>query len=474
MAAAGDEGGRSEFAAEFAEFAAGLEPAALPEDVLAAVETNLFDTLSCAVAGISATGIADLIAIAADWGGRPEAQVWCSDQRLPAPWAAWVNGAMSHARDFDDTHDAAVLHAGVSVVPAALAAAEVAPGARGEDVLAGVAAGLELISRLGVATKAGIIETGFMYTSLFGHFAATAAAARIWRLSAAEMQNALGIAYSQAAGTHQVTRDAALTKRMQPGFAAKTAQISVAMARRRIRGAQAVFEGTDGLFRSYFHDRYDPARLREALGRRFDLADLSYKPWPCCRFNHTAIEAALAIRARLPQGAQVQAVRAAVNRQAYEAVATPPEMRRRPRSIVQAQFSIPYTVAVALERGAVGITDFTDAALADAGVLALASKVEVAVDPVIERDWGRNISPTALVVETDRGSFAHRVDYPCGNGAHPMTAADFEAKLRGCMAASGLVWPVDLPQRLRDAVGGLRRGGTGHDLVACLRPGGAG
>src|SRR5699024_9077159 len=113
-----------------------------------------------------------------------------------------------------------------------------------------------------------------------------AATARVWRLSADQMVNALGIAYSQAAGTHQVTRDAALTKRIQPGFAAKTAQISVAMARAGIQGARNSFEGTDGLFRSYLHDRYDPARLREGLGWSYDLLDISYKPYPCCRFNH--------------------------------------------------------------------------------------------------------------------------------------------------------------------------------------------
>lgn len=470
MAQAIDTGDRPEFAAEFAAFSSALMPDALPDGVVAAVEANLFDTLSCAVAGISAAGIADLIAIACDWGGKPEAAIWCSPQRVPAPFAAWVNGAMSHARDFDDTHDAAVLHAGVSVVPAALAAAEACPGATGEDVLAGVAAGLELISRLGVATQVGIIETGFMYTSLFGHFAATAAAARVWRLSASETQNALGIAYSQAAGTHQVTRDAALTKRIQPGFAAKTAQISVTMARRGIRGAQATFEGVDGLFRSYFHDRYDPARLRDGLGSRFALEELSYKPWPCCRFDHTAIEAALAIRARMAPGARVLAVRAAVNRQAYQAVATPVQMRKHPKTIVQAQFSIPYTVAVALHRGAVGLADFTDAALRDNAVLALAARVDVTVDAAIERDWGRNISPTVLVVDTDQGRLEHRVDHPRGNAANPMTLADFDAKLRGCMAASGLDWPDDLPHRLRGAIAALRQGGTGAALVGCLYP----
>lgn len=461
---------RPEFAGEFAAFSSRLQAADLDPAVLEAVRVNLFDTLACAVAGISARGVDQMIEMVRDWGGRPEASVWCSDLRVPAPMAALVNGMMAHARDFDDTHDGAVLHAGVSVIPAALAAAEAAPAATGADLLAGIAAGLELISRLGVATRVGIIESGYMYTSLFGHFAATAAAARVWRLSEAETVNALGVAYSQAAGTHQVTRDAALTKRVQPGFAAKTAQISVAMTRRGIRGAQRSFEGVDGLFRSYLHDRYDPARLRAGLGRDYELLNLSYKPYPCCRFNHPAIDAALEVRAALTAGARIGAIRAFVNRQAYEAVATPPEIRRRPETIVQAQFSIPYTVAVALLRGEVGLTDFTDPALLDAAVQALAARVEVFVDPEIERDWGRSISPVRLEVETDQGVVVARVDHPRGSLAQPMTAADFDAKLAGCARTGAMNWPADLAAGLRHDILGLSGQGTGRDVVRRLRP----
>ncbi len=235
---AGSHKAISDFSEEFSEFAANLSVADLSPEVIEAAKINIFDTMACATGGYSAEGVQDLAGLVADWGGKPEATIWCTDRRVPAPMAAWVNGMMSHARDFDDTHDAAVLHAGVSVIPAAVAAAETAPETTGADLIAGVVAGLELISRLGMATTVGIIESGYMYTSLFGHFAATSAAARVLRLDTGQMRNALGIAYSQAAGNHQVTRDAALTKRVQPGFAAKTGLISTAMSRIGIRGAQ--------------------------------------------------------------------------------------------------------------------------------------------------------------------------------------------------------------------------------------------
>src|SRR6185369_1205833 len=169
-------------------------------------------------------------------------------------------------------------------VPAALAAAELRGGVAGADFIAAVAAGLETTCRIGVATRIGIIESGFIYSSLFGYFGATVAAGRVLGLDHAQMVNAIGIAYSQVAGNHQVTRDGALTKRMQPGFAAKAALVSAQLARKNVRGAQATFDGVDGFVRVYLRDRFDGTALREGLGQRYEMSELSYKPYPCCRF----------------------------------------------------------------------------------------------------------------------------------------------------------------------------------------------
>src|SRR3546814_15820941 len=130
----------------------------------------------------------------------------------------WLNGIMAHARDYDDTHDAAVLHAGVSVVPAALAAADIAgrPVA-GADLPAGLVAGLELICRLGLATVIGIIASGLIYSGLVGHFAATAAAARVLLLSPYDTANAKGIAYRQPGRPPQRTSAGARRQRQRTG-----------------------------------------------------------------------------------------------------------------------------------------------------------------------------------------------------------------------------------------------------------------
>ncbi len=462
-----------DYAAVLARFACSLIAGATAMRMaIAAVKMNVFDTLACAAAGSSAAGVAEVRSLAVEWGGAPQATVLTFGDKLPAHHAAWVNGAMAHARDYDDTHDAAVLHAGVSVVPATLAAAELAGGASGADFIAAVAAGLETICRIGVATRIGIIESGYMYTSLFGYFAATVAAGRVLGLDETQMVNALGIAYSQVSGNHQVTRDGALTKRMQPGFAAKAALVSVQLAQRNVRGAQATFEGLDGFLRVYLHDRCDREALREGLGQRYEFTQLSYKPYPCCRFNHTVIEAALALKAGKGIAAQkVRRVRVGVNNQAYEAVCTPVEVRKAPQSIVHAQFSIPYCVAAALIDGSVGLGHFSESAIRREDILALARKVDGYVDADIERDWGRNISPALVQVEMEDGTMhTMRVDLPLGHPSRPMSIADFDAKAKDCFRASALLLRDDAQQRLRAMVDGLESASDARALASVMEP----
>lgn len=463
---------QDDFAAELSRFSCASNFDTLSDEAIAAVKVNLFDTLACAVAGSSAAAVAEVRDLVTTWGGAPQATVLVFGDQLPAHHAAWLNGTMAHARDYDDTHDAAVLHAGVSVVPAALAAADLAGGVSGTDLIVAVAVGLEAISRLGIATTIGIVESGFMYTSLFGHFAATLAAARVLGLDQAQTVNALGIAYSQVAGNHQVTRDAALTKRMQPGFAAMAALVSVQLAQRGIRGAQATFDGADGFLRVYLRDRCDRAALRDKLGHRFDFLGLSYKPYPCCRFNHTTIEAVLQLRDRTGlQATEVRRVRVGLTHQAYQAVCTPVEVRRAPRTIVQAQFSIPYAVACALVDGSVGLQHFTDAALARPDLLALAHKVETHVDESIEKAFSRNVTPAHVCIDMQDGSHhVVRLDVPLGSPGRPMSRRDFDVKAQDCFLNSALPMPLDAHHRLRAWVEGLEQSQDARSLREVIAP----
>jgi 2-methylcitrate dehydratase PrpD len=455
---------------DLSRFAASINVTRLDAAVIKAVKTNILDTLSCALAGSSAKAIAEVSGLVREWGGAAQADIFVLGGKFPAHHAAWVNSGMSHARDYDDTHDAAILHAGVSTVPAAIAAGQLHGKLSGADLIAAVAAGLEVTCRLGVAISVDIVESGFIYTSLLGYFGATAAAGRALGLTADEMLNAFGIVYSSVAGNHQVTRDASLMKRLQPGLAAQAAVVAVQLAKRGIRGAQSVFEGADGFFRVYLHGRVDGDVVREDLGRRFELLNLSYKPYPCCRDTHAAVDAVLQARAKAQRPADdIESIRVGVTAPGYQMVCVPEHVRLAPRTIVEAQFSIPYTVAAAWIDGRLGMSHFSDEGLQRADVLALASRVQPYVDAEINRDWSRFVTPAKATVEfRDGQSIETRVDYPKGHPKNVMSETEFAAKTMDCATFAARPLPADTAARLTSAVGKLESLADISDLLRVL------
>jgi 2-methylcitrate dehydratase PrpD len=455
---------------DIAQFAATIDIADLDANVVAAVKTNILDTLSCALAGSSAEAIAEVSTLVREWAGAPQADMWVFGGKYPAHHAAWVNAGMSHARDYDDTHDAAILHAGISTVPAAIAVGQLGDALAGSDLIAAVAAGLEVTCRLGVAVQVDIVESGFIYSSLLGYFGATAAAGRAAGLTPEQMVNAFGIVYSSVAGNHQVTRDASLMKRLQPALAAQAAVVAVQLAKRGIRGAQGVFEGADGFFRVYLRDRVDAAVVRKDLGKQYELLNLSYKPYPCCRDTHAAIDATLVASAQTGRpAADIESVEVGVTGPGYQMVCVPEQVRRAPRTIVEAQFSIPYTVAAAWIDGPPGIGHFSNDGLQRDDVLELASRVNPYVDNDIDREWSRFVTPANLTVRfRDGQSFQTRVDHPKGHPKNMMTQQEFAAKATDCAEFAATQLQPDTAARLADAVSALESLPHIADLVRIL------
>ncbi len=461
---------RPDLVIDIARFASSIDAAQLDPAVVKAVKVNILDTLSCALAGSSAKAIAEVSGLVREWGGAAQADMLVFGGKFPAHQAAFVNAGMSHARDYDDTHDAAILHAGVTAVPAAIAAGQLRGGLSGADLIAAVAAGLEVTCRLGVAIKVDIIESGFIYTSLLGYFGATAAAGRALGLTADEMLNAFGIVYSSVAGNHQVTRDASLMKRLQPGLAAQAAVVAVQLAKRGIRGAQGVFEGADGFFRIYLQGRADADVVRKDLGKRFELMNLSYKPYPCCRDTHAAIDAILQLRDKVKRPAdEIELIRVGVTAPGYQMVCVPEKVRLAPRTIVEAQFSIPYTVAASWVDGQVGIGHFSDEGLKRADILDLAARVQPYVEPEIDRVWSRFVTPAKVTVQFRDGQTAEtQIDYPKGHPRNQMTEAEFAIKSADCATFAAVPMPADTAARLIATVGRLESLADISELIGVM------
>lgn len=421
--------------------------AALPEEARRLTKIAIIDLLGVAVAGASAPGCSTIVEELQEWGGSPTSTVIAHDLKLPAVHAAFANSTFGHALDFDDTHDPAQLHATAAIVPAALAVAERLGGVSGRSFMTAIAVGVDVGARLSMALR-GNMHDGWVPASIFAGFGAVGAVAKVMELDAEQIGNAFGLFYGQAAGARQALLDGALAKRMQPAFASMQAVYATSFAKRGISGARNVVSGKYGLAALYAGGKLKGEALTEGLGTRFEIANMSFKLYPCCRGTHAAIEGTLGIAKREHLGPDaVESVDVSVAPFTYDLVGSPFQIRGNPQ--VDAQFSIPYTVAVALRRGAVGLSDFrADTVVNDAQVHRLAAKVTVRPDlNALKRDG----DPTRTIVRIkcrDGRQFAEGVGTLKGEPQSALTIDECVEKYGHCAAFAQPDFPASQSQRL--------------------------
>ena len=397
----------------------------LPASAVESARRDILDTFGCMLGGSGSPGIDELCAVASHWGGREESRVLLRGIRLPAPQAALLNASMGHALDFDDTLDTGgSIHPGVSVLGSVLAVADSLRGIKGRDVLLATALGLDISCRVAFAST---LDRGWHRTAAMGVFGATAAAGKLIGLTAEEMLNAFGIAYSHAAGTRQCILDGALTKRMQAGQAASAGVFSAVLAQTGFTGAHNIFNGRFGFLELYQPDGHDASLLLRDLGAVFHGEALSYKPYPCGRPLHAAIDAALAARAALgiTRAEDIEAVTIEADPAGHADQFGGAPAKRRPTQVVEAQFAQPFLVATALVHGKVGIADVDG--LGDAAVLALADRIAGAA-----RDGRAKRSLSITVRRSGGRSVTVEAADPIGSPRRPLSEAQLEAKFRDC------------------------------------------
>lgn len=403
----------------------------LPAAVVASVKASLLDTLAVAFAARDAAGMAAVRRAVLEDGGAPQSALWGLAQHAPAAVAAFHNGSLAAALDYDSLHEH-TSHADAVVLPAALAVAEAA-GASGRDLLVASAAGTELVYRLGRAAQP---TRGWFRTSVYGVFGAAAAAARLWQLDSPQTQAALGLALGQAAGTQQGHIERRLSKRLQSALAARGGVESARLARLGISGPLQPFEGRFGLYALY--DAGSAADAFDDLGRSWLLPQVSFKKYPSCGCAHAATEAAV----RLAQPSRFDAD--AIER--VEVLITPymDRLVGAPYSTegdaeVTGQFCAQYAVAAALARGRFTLADIEPAAVHDGQLRPLIERVRVVVDT---EATGRMGPATVRVWLRNGQALQHTVQALPGDASNPLDAAQREAKARDALRHGGLSDPA--------------------------------
>jgi 2-methylcitrate dehydratase PrpD len=440
-----------------ARFASQVTHVTLPDPVVSVVERQLLDTLGVmlAASGIG-EGCREIVELVTRQGGTPESTVLGSTVRLPAVAAAFANGALAHALDFDDIYEPGASHVAAATVPAVLALVERSPTpVPGTEVLAALAAGGEVICRLGraVASDDGSVPTK-LSSQLLGYFGAAAAAGRLLRLGPDRMLSAFGLALMQAAGTMEVVHaTASVGKCIYEAFSNQGGVQSALLAELGVPAPTASLEGAAGLFRAHFDGHYDRAVLLEDLGARFLLRDVSFKLWPASKVTHPFVEAALELTARPEVRAEaIETITVSVGPWG-RAFCEPLAERAHPPTSAAAKNSIPFTVARALANRRLTLADFTETRLDEQPARALAERVRVRFAPELATPGATE--PGMVEVRLTSGdTVVARVETARGHPSRPLAFDGVVTKFREC---AGYARAVPSPAILDECVAAVAR-----------------
>ena len=441
----------------------------LPPEVVKITKDQVLDYFGVALGGSGEAGVGELRDLVLEWGGAPQSSILRWGDKVPTPNAAQVNATMAHSLDFDDVHEDAIMHPGVVAIPTALGMAEYVGGVDGKEFITAVALGTDFICRCGLATRPGesIHPYGWHLTTLYGYMTAAFVAARLLKLDAEAMTNAVGIAYHQASGNGQPVKDGALTKRLGPGMAVRGGIASALMAKRGITGAKNSLEGKAGLYKVYHMGAYSRERLLDELGKRFEGVNTSIKPYPCCRGVHDFIDAGLALAEKHDIRLEnVKSILLESGAGTYGLLGSPLEFKARPRNPVDSQFSIMWGVATALARHRAGLDDFTWEAIKSPDILGFTAKMDVQIEHDFDRG-DQGIEPARVTVTMNDGTvYVEQVDLPTGTPSRPLSFADIERKYRDLLEHAGQPISADKADQLVQTIARLEELPDARDLIS--------
>ena len=445
------------------------QPSDWPQEALDSAHRQFIDVIAVTIPGATEAVTRRVLDTARGWG-TGEATAIGQGCKLPAPWAALINGTAAHALDFDDNFDPAKAHATAVLAPAILALAE-QEGASGAACLDAYIAGLQILGRVGQGVNPAHRNRGWHATATVGAIGAAAACARLLRLDARQAAFAVSIATSMAGGF--MSQFGTMTKPLHAGLAAKSGILAASLARAGIDAGLETLDGPTGMNRLMVGPDYEQLRdslthIEHGQNLRFETdrigepllilsSGFRVKRFPICGSAHRAMDGILELKDKHGFGADdVVAIHVWAPVSHFNNL-----MYLRPKDALQAKFSLEFGVATALLTGNCTLTDFTDAAVADPAVKKLYDKIHR--HPV---DKAEGEFPTRVEVTLKDGrGFETEVAMPAGSLAAPFTLDQYWAKFEGC--AQKVMAPANLEQ-LRVALAEMPQSSSITQIMSAL------
>jgi len=338
----------------------------IPEDAKRAAAVASFDAMGCMLAGSVQPLGKIMLGYIQELGGSPQAAIVGAGQRTSAAHAAFANGTFGHALDYDDR---GMLSHAASILLAALVALGEKRDASGKDILEANVIGREV----GHALSRGLHSVAFHKMAVFGRIGAAAACAKLLRLDVKQIQMALGIAGSMASGVSY--NHGTMTKPLHAGLAARDGVMATEMAARGWTAGDRILEHPAGFMASFCGDADEVWGLVKDLGKPYRVQDaVGIKKYPCGGANHRVIDALLALMEEHSfDYRDVEEVEVPQSYQSHYA------MIAKPRTGLEAKFSMVYIPAATLVQGYIDIDTFTEERIRDPRIQETMEKVRVRV-----------------------------------------------------------------------------------------------
>jgi 2-methylcitrate dehydratase PrpD len=408
---------------------------ALSEDLIDRTKYLLLDYIGVAARGSLSDSSIPMLRLVQDLDKTAEgAVVIGTNIRVSPPLAALANGTSAHSLELDDVVNEASLHPAVAIMPAAMAASQIA-GCSGKELIAAIVSGYEVAIKLGVALDpAAHYARGFHPTGTCGTMGAAVTAAKILGLNQSAMTNALGIAGSMAAGSMEFLSDGSFTKRLHPGWAAHSGMMAALLAGKDFTGPGTIVEGKFGFLHSY-SSTPNADKILATWGRPYEIMRTSIKPHSCCRYKQGPIDGILKIvREKNLDASQVEKITLGILKAGFAIVAEPEGQKSNPKSVVDAQFSMPFGAAVAILNGKATLDEYTMENVNSARVKELMDKISCVEDPELEKEFPKKWPATVTLQTKDGKTYSTRIDFPKGDPENPLTWDELIDKFRNLMA----------------------------------------
>lgn len=395
--------------------------AKLPGASRTAVKRLLLDYLGVGLAGSQSASGKIAREFAALQGGVEQSSLIGGNARVPAVLASFANAISSHSIELDDIDVLALFHFSPPVFSAALAVGE-SVGASGEELISALAAGCEMMERVSRAANNSLRDRAFHTTPTTGVFGATIAAACLMKLSPEQIVSALGLAGAQASGLMEMYGPS-MQKRFNPGPASRNGVTAATMASLGFTGASTIFDGERGFLRA-FTDKHDVNALTAGFGSPYELL-IEFKPYSCARPIHNAIDCALAIRGQmLDEGKTIDLMNATRIVMERHPDWLHYHQNKTPKTYHEAQVSLPYSVAVALEEGGALFAQYRDDKLKTPTLLHASGVVEFEGNASLPR----GVSCRMTLEMNDGSHYVSQIDDPKGSIGNPMSDEELRVK----------------------------------------------